>query len=96
MKTRHLVDPALEAFLEAPPLAITMETLPAVREGLKQLYASFLGEGDAEVTVAEHLVPAPPARRTSGSMSTPRRAPRRRVRRCSTSTAAATSWAMRP
>jgi acetyl esterase/lipase len=59
MQTRHLVDPALEAFLEAPPLAITTESLPEVREGLKALYASFLGEGDAEVTVAEHLVPGP-------------------------------------
>jgi triacylglycerol lipase len=60
MNTRHLVDPALESFLEAPPLEITLETLPAVREGLKALYASFLGEGDAEVTVAEHTVPGPP------------------------------------
>jgi triacylglycerol lipase len=59
VQTRHLVDPALESFLEAPPLALTAENLPAMREGLKQLYASFLGEGDAEVTVAEHLVPGP-------------------------------------
>ena len=34
---------------EAPPLEITPETLPAMREGLKELYASFLGEGDADV-----------------------------------------------
>ena len=34
MTTRHLVDPALESFIEAPPLEITLETLPMVREAL--------------------------------------------------------------
>jgi acetyl esterase/lipase len=60
MTSRHLVDPSLESFLEGPALEITPEALPAVREGLKALYASFLGDGDAEVAVAEHLVPGPP------------------------------------
>jgi triacylglycerol lipase len=59
MDTRHLVDPALAAFLDAPPLALSQETLPAMREGLKQLYASVLGEGDKTVSVAEHLIPGP-------------------------------------
>ena len=60
MPSRHLVDPSLESFLEGPALEITTETLPAMREGLKALYASFLGDGDPEVTVTEHLVPGPP------------------------------------
>ncbi len=59
MTTRHLVDPALESFLEAPPLAITQETLPMAREMLKGIYAAVLGEGDPEVIVSECIVPGP-------------------------------------
>ncbi len=59
MTTRHLVDPTLESFLEAPPLEITRETLPAAREMLKTIYGAVLGEGDPEVTVTEHIVPGP-------------------------------------
>ena len=60
MTTRHLVDPALESFLEAPSLDITPESLPAVREGIKMIYAATLGEADPEVTIAEHRIPGPP------------------------------------
>ncbi len=59
MTTRHLVDPALESFIEAPPLEITVETLPMVREALKGIYAAVLGEADPEVTVSERLIPGP-------------------------------------
>ncbi len=59
MTTRHLVDPALESFIEAPPLEITNETLPAVREALKGIYAAVLGDADPEVTITEHLVLGP-------------------------------------
>ena len=59
MTTRHLVDPALESFIEAPPLEITLDTLPMVREALKGIYAAVLGEADPEVTVSERLVPGP-------------------------------------
>jgi triacylglycerol lipase len=58
MNTRHLVDPALEAFFEAPSLEVTAEALPTTRVMLKELYASF-GAGDPEVSVAEHTVPGP-------------------------------------
>jgi acetyl esterase/lipase len=58
MTTRHLVDPALESFLEAPPLEITTETLPAVRQSLKDIYGAVLGESDPGVVSTEHLVPA--------------------------------------
>jgi triacylglycerol lipase len=57
MTTRHLVDPALESFIQAPPLEITAETLPAVREILKGVYAAVLGEADPEVAVGEHFAP---------------------------------------
>ena len=60
MTTRHLVDPALESFIQAPPLEITQETLPMVREALKGVYAAVLGEPDPTVSVTEHLVPGPP------------------------------------
>lgn len=59
MTTRHLVDPALESFIEAPPLEITAENLPLVRGALKDIYAAVLGEGDPRVTIAEHTVPGP-------------------------------------
>ena len=59
MTTRHLVDPALESFIQGPPLDITHETLPLVRQGLKDIYAGVLGPGDPEVAVAEHMAPGP-------------------------------------
>ena len=60
MPSRHLVDPTLEVFLEAPPLEISAETLPAVRQGIKDIYAATLGEPDPGVAVTEHLIPGPP------------------------------------
>jgi len=60
MNSRHLVDPALESFIEAPPLHITEETLPEAREMINQIYGAVLGEGDPKVTVAEHLVAGAP------------------------------------
>lgn len=59
MTSRHLVDPALEVFLQAPPVEITLETLPAVRTAIAEIYAAGLGPPDPTVTVSEHLVPGP-------------------------------------
>ncbi len=59
MSSRHLVDPALEAFLAAPAMEITPETLPAVREGIKMIYAATLGESDPAVTSSMRTIAGP-------------------------------------
>jgi acetyl esterase/lipase len=57
MSSRHLVDPSLEAFLQAPPVEITAETLPIVRVAIGELYAAGLGPADPTVSVEERLIP---------------------------------------
>ena len=58
--SRHLVDPLLEPVLDTlPALAVSRESLPAIRAGMAERYAGAAGEPDATLTIETVYVPGP-------------------------------------